>query len=162
MLQRRQCERVDGCDLVFHQGGEAIERRTFHKAWMAAREAAELPNLIPHDLRGSAVRQLERARVPRQVAMRLVGHCTESIYRRYAIDSEGRRAGGRRETGCAPDCQGERDKIVTVRSIAEAQISQYSQECLNNWCRGRESNPHDRFRSRDFKSRASASFATPA
>ena len=30
------------------------------------------------------------------------------------------------------------------------------------WCRGRGSNPHDRFRSRDFKSRASASFATPA
>ena len=29
-------------------------------------------------------------------------------------------------------------------------------------CRGRESNPHDRFRSQDFKSCASASFATPA
>jgi hypothetical protein len=29
-------------------------------------------------------------------------------------------------------------------------------------CRGRESNPHDRFRSQDFKSCASANFATPA
>jgi hypothetical protein len=29
-------------------------------------------------------------------------------------------------------------------------------------CRGRGSNPHDRFRSQDFKSCASASFATPA
>ena len=30
------------------------------------------------------------------------------------------------------------------------------------WCRGRESNPHDSFESQDFKSCASASFATPA
>ena|SRR5262245_2117655 len=66
----------------------AIERRKFHTAWSAAREAAKLPDLVPHDLRRSAVRQLERARIPRQVAMRLVGHRTESIYRRYAIVSE--------------------------------------------------------------------------
>ena len=33
---------------------------------------------------------------------------------------------------------------------------------LTYWCRGRESNPHDPFGSRDFKSRASANFATPA
>ena len=33
---------------------------------------------------------------------------------------------------------------------------------LRNWCRGWESNPHDSFESQDFKSCASASFATPA
>ena len=33
---------------------------------------------------------------------------------------------------------------------------------LENWCRGRESNPHVLFRTQDFKSCASASFATPA
>ena len=31
------------------------------------------------------MRNLERAGVPRSVAMKLVGHKTESIYRRYAI-----------------------------------------------------------------------------
>jgi hypothetical protein len=36
-------------------------------------------------VRSSAVRNLERAGVPRSVAMILVGHKTESIYRRYAI-----------------------------------------------------------------------------
>ena len=38
-------------------------------------------------MRRSAVRTLERAGVPRSVAMSIVGH-TESIYRRYAIVDE--------------------------------------------------------------------------
>ena len=33
-------------------------------------------------------RRLERASVPRSVAMKLTGHKTESVYRRYAIVSE--------------------------------------------------------------------------
>jgi len=40
---------------------------------------------VPHDLRRSAVRNLERAGVPRATAMKLVGHKIEAIYRRYAI-----------------------------------------------------------------------------
>src|SRR5262245_60193326 len=41
-----------------------------------------------HDMRRSAVRTFERAGVPRSVAMSIVGHKTESIYRRYAIVDE--------------------------------------------------------------------------
>ena len=44
--------------------------------------------LIPHDFRRSAVRNLERSGVPRSIAMELVGHVTESIYRSYAITDE--------------------------------------------------------------------------
>jgi hypothetical protein len=43
---------------------------------------------IPHDFRRTAVRNLERAGVPRSAAMRMVGHKTEAIYRRYAIVDE--------------------------------------------------------------------------
>ena len=43
---------------------------------------------IPHDFRRTAVRNLEGAGVPRSAALKMVGHKTESIYRRYAIVSE--------------------------------------------------------------------------
>lgn len=53
--------------------------------WEAARAAAGLPHRIMHDFRRTAVRNLERAAVPRSAAMKMVGHLTEAIYRRYAI-----------------------------------------------------------------------------
>ena len=74
--------------MAAHVDGEPIHRRTFHKAWTAAREKAELPDQIPHDMHRSAVRNLERAGIPRKVAMQKVGHSTESIYRRYHIVAE--------------------------------------------------------------------------
>jgi integrase len=53
----------------------------------ACRKAGR-PALLPHDLRRSAVRNLERAGVSRSVAMKLTGHKTEAVYRRYAIVAE--------------------------------------------------------------------------
>src|SRR5437773_5306962 len=51
-------------------------------------QARWLPTRIPHDFRRTAVRNLERAGVPRSAAMKMVGHKTEAIYRRYAIAEE--------------------------------------------------------------------------
>ena len=80
----REVERRTGqiVPWVFHREGRRI--RNIKAAWARACERASL-KLIPHDLRRSAVRNLERAGVPRSVAMKLVGHQTEAIYRRYAI-----------------------------------------------------------------------------
>jgi integrase len=47
-----------------------------------------VPGRIPHDFRRTAIRNLERAGVPRSTAMKMVGHRTEAIYRRYAIVDE--------------------------------------------------------------------------
>jgi integrase len=71
---------------VFHRGGEPI--RSFHRAWRRACREAGVPGRLFHDFRRTAVRNLERASVSRSVAMKLVGHKTESIYRRYAIVAE--------------------------------------------------------------------------
>ena len=71
------------------KSGERITPSGFDKAWRRAREKAGLPDRIAHDFRRTAVRNLEQAGVPRSVAMKLTGHKTESVYRRYAIVSAG-------------------------------------------------------------------------
>jgi integrase len=58
--------------------------RKLWPAWHKARVASGI-NRIPHDFRRTAVRNLERAGVPRAAAMKMVGHKTESIYKRYSI-----------------------------------------------------------------------------
>ncbi len=77
---------------VFHRDGKPI--RNFRKAWDNACEAAGVPGRWFHDFRRTAVRNLERAGVPRSVAMKLIGHRSENIYRRYAIVSESDLAAG--------------------------------------------------------------------
>jgi integrase len=72
--------------LFFNAAGNAI--KDFRAAWRSACARAGNPGLLFHDLRRSAVRNLEHAAVPRSVAMALTGHRTESVYRRYAICSE--------------------------------------------------------------------------
>jgi integrase len=74
------------CPYVFHRNGERIV--DFRAAWRNACKAAGCPGALVHDMRRSAVRAFERAGVPRSVAMSIVGHKTESIYRRYAIVDE--------------------------------------------------------------------------
>lgn len=84
---------------VFHRDGTPTKH--FRRAWLTARKKAGLAvtverdgkkvsyaTRIPHDFRRTAVRNLERAGVPRSAAMKMVGHKTEAIYRRYAIADE--------------------------------------------------------------------------
>jgi integrase len=71
---------------VFHRQGRPV--KSFRTAWKNACREAGLPGRLVHDLRRSAVRNLERSGVPRSLAMKLTGHKTESVYRRYAIVCE--------------------------------------------------------------------------
>jgi hypothetical protein len=64
-----------------------LGKRVTHyaKEWEAARQKAGLPNRLVADFRRTAVRNLEWAGVPRSAAMKMTGHITEAVYRRYAI-----------------------------------------------------------------------------
>ncbi len=93
LMERRQAAKVDTCPFVFHRHGKRIEG--FRKAWTKATEKAGVPGLLFHDLRRSACRFMSEAGVPQAVAMKMSGHKTDAIYRRYRIVSEQdvRRAG---------------------------------------------------------------------
>jgi integrase len=62
-------------------------RHDFRRAWATACKAAGVPGMLRHDLRRTAVRNMEQRVVQRSVAMKLTGHKTENVYRRYAIVS---------------------------------------------------------------------------
>lgn len=87
----RQYRDPDGtpriADLVFHRAGWPLG--DFRKAWKAACAKASVPGLLFHDLRRSAVRNMEKAGVSQSVAMKITGHRTASVYRRYRIVDEG-------------------------------------------------------------------------
>jgi site-specific recombinase XerD len=87
---------------LFHRNGKQI--KAFRRSWVSAcvnaglgkritdtngRVIKTIADRIPHDFRRSAVRNLERAGVPRSAAMKMVGHKTQAIYSRYAIADEG-------------------------------------------------------------------------
>ena len=55
------------------------EIKNFRPAWTVGRRAAGLPGRLLHDFRRTAVRNLERAAVPRSAAKAMVGHETDSI-----------------------------------------------------------------------------------
>ncbi|MBN2319291.1 MAG: site-specific integrase [Acidobacteria bacterium] len=79
------------CPWVFHhtfRGKKGQRITSFKRSWKTACKDAGVPGRVFHDLRRTAVRNLERAGVPRSVAMKLTGHKTENIYRRYDIVSE--------------------------------------------------------------------------
>lgn len=57
-------------------------------AWDGAVERAGLDGAWLHDLRRTAVRNLEAAGVPRSVATSITGQKIVSVYRRYAISDE--------------------------------------------------------------------------
>jgi integrase len=86
--RRKQARLANGVltNLVFHRGGDPVAE--LRKSWATACEKAGVAGRIFHDLRRTAVRNMVRSGVPQSVAMKISGHKTASMFRRYDIASE--------------------------------------------------------------------------
>jgi integrase len=86
--ERWRVERERGIHVgqVFHRDGRPITDKALHHVWLAACRRAELEDRHFHDLRRYAAQRLVKAGVARTEAMALMGHETESMFVRYALN----------------------------------------------------------------------------
>jgi integrase len=90
-FQQQNCP--EGCEWVFYSGSQHKSHRGRRiseefQGWQEACERAGVPELIFHDLRRSAVRNMVNARVPLKTIMEIIGHKTMKMLERYNIIDE--------------------------------------------------------------------------
>ncbi|MGC1812500.1 MAG: tyrosine-type recombinase/integrase [Candidatus Binataceae bacterium] len=69
---------------LFHRDGRPIPYGTLYDAWREAAKAAGYPGKLMHDFRRTAATRLDSAPgISRSVAMTLLGHKTDIMFRRY-------------------------------------------------------------------------------
>jgi len=96
----RHC--VDGKqpeDHVFTRGDKPV--RDFRRGWENLCTAASVPDLLFHDLRRSAARNLRAAGIPEEVIMRIAGWKTSNVFKRYAIVNQADVRAALRQLECA-------------------------------------------------------------
>jgi integrase len=82
MKRRLQARRLDS-PLIFHRDGAPVG--TFYKQWRTATKAAKVPGLLIYDLRRTAARNMTKAGVRPNIAMRIMGLRTDAMFHRYNI-----------------------------------------------------------------------------
>jgi integrase len=85
-LEMAYAGRQPGCPFIVSWKGAGISE--VKTAWNKARARGQVPGLLIHDLRRTAVRNMIRAGIPEKQAMRISGHKSRSIFDRYDITDE--------------------------------------------------------------------------
>lgn len=75
--------RFPECKHLFHRSGKNIV--DFRTGWWAATEAVGLGDLLFHDLRRSAARNMRKAKIHIHTIMKICGWKTDGMFRRYDI-----------------------------------------------------------------------------
>jgi integrase len=83
-----QCIHSKGLEAFVFTREDGTPVRDFRGAWATACEAAKVPNLLFHDLRRTAARNLRRAGIAEGIVMKIGGWKTRSVFERYAIVSD--------------------------------------------------------------------------
>jgi len=73
---------------MFRKEGPVFCSTNLRKAWAKATNEIKQPDLLVHDLRRSGVRNLIRAGVTQDVAMKISGHRTIAVFKRYNITDD--------------------------------------------------------------------------
>lgn len=117
--RRKQCRMVkakDGtmqmCEFIFHRDGVAVA--DFRDSWATACKMAGVSGKLFHDLRRSACKNMQAARVPQAVAMGISQHVTDSMWRRYAIVDETEMRNALASTQDHLRTQAQHEKVVSV------------------------------------------------
>jgi integrase len=90
----------------------------FRGAWVKACRNAGVPGRLVHDFRRTAVRNLERAGVPRSAAMKMTGHKTEAVYRRYAITDSAMLQEAAVKRAALHEAESKRQSFAKVESVS--------------------------------------------
>jgi integrase len=86
IIEEQHALRQDLLPWVFHWKGKPLDY--FYTQWRRACKQAGVQGRLFHDFRRTAVRNMNRAGVPRSIAKQISGHKTDAVFNRYDIVDE--------------------------------------------------------------------------